>query len=170
MGSTRLSVLEGVRAALQAGGRGDRIGAAERGLPKPLLEVGGVPMVERLLRQMILAGVRSVTVVTGWQGTRVEEHLSDLRDLPDDLDMSFIRETRPRGNVGALRDLPRDGKDILLSFADLVTDLDFAALVKRHRTSGADITLTSHYESHKLQLGELEVDGPAVTGYREKPT
>jgi NDP-sugar pyrophosphorylase family protein len=143
--------------------------ATLEGPPKPLLEVGGVPMVERLLRQLVDAGVRAVTVITGWKAEIVEAHIRGLRDLPDDLDVGFIRELRPRGNIGSLADLPRDGKTVVLTFGDLVTDLDFAALIERHRSWGADATLTSHYELHRLELGELHVEGDDVTGYQEKP-
>ena len=58
---------------------------------------------------------------------------------------------------------------MLLCFADLVTDIDFAKLLAIHRERGRDVTLTSHYEHHQLTLGELLVEGDEVRGYQEKP-
>jgi len=158
-----------VHAVLQAGGKGSRLRDASGDTPKPLLCVGGLPMVERLLRQLLRAGARRITLITGWKADALEAHLCGLDGLPEDLDLRFLRESVERGNVGSLARLPRDGAPVLFCFADLVTDLDFAELARRHRRSRADVTLTSHWESHRLGLGELTTEGERVVGYSEKP-
>jgi NDP-sugar pyrophosphorylase family protein len=151
---------------LQAGGRGERLASD---LPKPLAKVGGRAMAERLLRRFLAAGGRRATIVTGWKADEVEAHFRALPDLPDDLALAFLREERPRGNAGALARFADGDRPVLLCFADLVTDLDFAALAAVHGERGCDATLCSHYESHRVRLGELEADGIRITGYREKP-
>jgi mannose-1-phosphate guanylyltransferase len=158
-----------VHAVLQAGGRGERLREVSGDVPKALLRVGGVPMVERLLRQLVAAGIRRITVITGWKADPLEAHLRALAGLPADLELRFLRETAARGNVGSLARLPRDRDPVLLCFADLVTDLDFAKLARRHREGCAAVTLASHWESHRLTLGELATDGERVVGYEEKP-
>lgn len=158
-----------VRAVLQAGGRGERLRPATDTTPKPLLPVAGVPMVERLLRQLLAAGVRDVTVITGWLGEKIEAHLAGLPDLPADLKMDFLTEETPLGNAGALRLVADGDGPVLLTFGDLVTDLDYTRLLAIHQERGADVTLTSHYETTRLRLGELVVEGDTVTGYLEKP-
>jgi NDP-sugar pyrophosphorylase family protein len=65
--------------------------------------------------------------------------------------------------------VPLDRPLALLMFGDLVTDLDFRELIDRHARLGVDILLASHHETHRLQLGELQVVGERVVGYREKP-
>jgi len=160
----------GVHAVLQAGGRGERLREVSGDVPKALLRVGGVPMVERLLRQLLQAGVLRVTVITGWKADAIERYLGSLEGLPADLDLRVLREADARGNVGSLAQLTRDdGAPVLLCFADLVTDLDFAKLAQRHRESGVAVTLASHWESHRLTLGELATEGERVVGYTEKP-
>lgn len=156
------------RAVLQAGGRGERMGALTEALPKPMLPVAGVPMVERLLRQLLAAGLRDVTVVTGHLGERCQEHLARLPDLPADLRLHFHAEGAARGNAGALAELA-DDRPCLFLFADLVTDLDLGALLREHARGGASATLCSHYEAHRVRLGELLVEGERVVGYLEKP-
>jgi UDP-N-acetyl-D-glucosamine dehydrogenase len=155
-----------IRAVLQAGGQGQRMGDATR--PKPMQPVGGVPMVERLLRQIVDAGIRQVTVITGWQGHTIEQHLRSAEGLPSDLDLSFLREGVPRGNAGALALVPRD-LPVLMAFADLVTDLDFRELYRIHQTRKAEVTLATHDEQIRLRLGEVVVQGDSVEGYLEKP-
>ncbi len=159
----------GVHGVLQAGGQGSRLRPASPELPKPLVQVGGVAMVERLLRQFVDCGVKRISILTGYRGDQIEAHVRGLRDLPADVQIELIREAQPMGNIGALRQLASVTDPILFAFGDLVTDLDFAALVERHRHQGAHVTLTSHYETHRLQLGELLVEEQAVTGYQEKP-
>jgi NDP-sugar pyrophosphorylase family protein len=158
-----------VRGVLQAGGMGSRLYPATANLPKPLLKVGGVPMVERLLRQFVDAGIREITVITGFLAAQVESHLNTLTGLPDDLQIDILREPRAMGNIGALALLPRNEKPVLFAFGDLVTNLDFARLLRIHAAADSQATLTSHYENHRLTLGELVVDGDEVTGYHEKP-
>jgi NDP-sugar pyrophosphorylase family protein len=163
-----MSGFRNVRVVLQAGGKGTRIQAGTP-TPKPLLMVDGVPMLERLLRQMVNAGARTVTVIVEYQADRVEAYVRSLSWLPGDLDLAFLRERSPRGNIGALSDLPSDGRQALLCFADLVTNIDFGQLLAIHEERRADVTLASHYEQYQVRLGELETDGTQVLDYREKP-
>ena len=151
---------------LQAGGRGDRMASA---VPKPLLRVGGMPMAERLLRQFVASGGRRATVITGWKAEEVEAHFRSLTDLPSGLRLDFLREDRPRGNAGALAAFANRDRPVLLCFADLVTNLDFAVLAAVHSERGCDITLCSHFESHRVRLGELATQGIEVIAYLEKP-
>lgn len=146
-----------------------RLRPATEEVPKPMLEVAGVPMVERLVRGLVRDGVDRVTVITGHRGEVVRRHLAGLADLGRGAQIDFLAEPAPLGNVGGLRLVKVERPLVLFAFGDLVTDLDFAELVVRHDRAGADVLLASHYEAHKLQLGELVVEGDQVVGYREKP-
>lgn len=158
-----------IRAVLQAGGKGTRLYPATTNLPKPLLRVGEVPLLERLLRQVLESGIRDITIITGWLGEQVQAHVESLRDLPRDLVLQFVQEPRQLGNIGGLALTPRKPGPILFAFGDLLTDLDFRQLISLHLETGSDITLTSHYEQHRLTLGELMVEDHTVVGYKEKP-
>jgi len=158
--------LKGIHVVLQAGGRGERLRNCES-LPKPLFEVGGVSMLERLLRQMIEGGAAAITVITGFGSERVEQAVLEGGFVwPEP--PTFIREATPRGNAGSLAQARRD-LTCLFCFADLVTDIDFGRLVSIHRARQAAVTLASHYESLQVRLGELIVEGDRVVQYREKP-
>jgi NDP-sugar pyrophosphorylase family protein len=158
-----------VQAVLQAGGRGERLRPLTDTTPKPLVPVAGMPMIERLVRQLADSGVRTITVITAWLGHRIEEHLGAVTGLPPELQMSFLRERSPLGTLGALGSIePRHVRTLFL-FADLVTDLDFRQLFAVHLDRGADMTLASHLEGHRLRLGEIESKGDRVTAYSEKP-
>lgn len=155
---------------LQAGGRGQRIQPLSDLQPKPLLPVCGIPMIEMLFRQIVSAGFRKITVITGYGKDALVEHIeSILKLLPHDVRVRFHHEDHPQGNLGALGDIDTGLRSALLLFADLVTDLDFVQLLRVHREKGCNITLTSHYERYRLRLGEICVTGERVTDYQEKP-
>jgi NDP-sugar pyrophosphorylase family protein len=126
-------------------------------------------MLERLLTQFADAGLSSVTVVTGWLGALVERRLDELTDIRSRLDVSVLRESAPRGTMGALSSLATSDRRVLFAFGDLVTDLPFDELLARHDEAGADLTLASHIERQRLQLGEIHVEDGVVVGYEEKP-
>jgi len=159
-----------LHALVQAGGQGQRIRAVAAGRPKPLVELGSVSILERLLRRMIDFGIKRITVVIGPGGNAIEQHLTALRkSIPSDICIFIEREMRPAGNAGALGVVDFDGRPALLCFGDLVTELDFGQLFAIHRERACDITLASHIENHQLSLGELLVAGDEVQRYQEKP-
>jgi NDP-sugar pyrophosphorylase family protein len=158
-----------VHAFVQAGGKGLRLRPATLDRPKPMLAVGGMPMVERLLRQLVAAGIRRITVITGYRGEVVRAHLTGLEDLAAQATIDFFAESEPLGNAGSLGRIPAERPLALLAFGDLVTDLDFAELIHRRASGDMDVLLASHLEEHRLQLGELLVEGERVVGYQEKP-
>ena len=163
--------LTDARIVLQAGGDGRRLKSVDDSRAKPMLTVGGKPIIERLLAQLVAAGSREFIVVTGSTGDAIEEHITALaRTAFRGADISFYREPQPLGNAGALARLRRGTGTTVFLFADLVTDIDFAALLRTHHERACDITLASHYEEHRLSLGELVTEGDAVMDYLEKPT
>jgi NDP-mannose synthase len=154
---------------LQAGGRGARLRPATDSVPKPLLPAAGTPLIERLFRQLQNAGFHRFTVIVGWLGDVVEEHMRSLVDSRGDIVIDFIREHEPMGNVGALHALCPTREPTLLVFCDLFTEMDFAALVGFHLSSDTDLTLASHTITRQIEYGQLICDGERVRNYLEKP-
>jgi NDP-sugar pyrophosphorylase family protein len=162
--------LQEIHALVQAGGQGERIRSVAAGRPKPMVQLGSVSLLERLLRRIIEFGIKRITVVISPRGNAIEQHIAALKKLlPADVCIFIQRELQPAGNAGALGMVDFEGRPALLCFGDLVTELDFGLLFAIHRERGCDITLTSHIESHQLSLGELVVAGDEVQRYQEKP-
>jgi NDP-sugar pyrophosphorylase family protein len=158
-----------VQVVIQAGGRGERLRPLTLETPKPLVPVAGMPMVERLIRQMCDAGLRQFIVLTSWLGDRVIEHLARLEDLPSDVKFEFQSEDWGLGTIGGCARLAPCRDPVVLAFGDLVTDMRFDQLLAVHQGGGAAITLASHTESYRLRLGEIVEQEGRVTAYREKP-
>jgi len=122
------------------------------------------------MQQLALAGFQKFTVITGFGGAMIQEHVKAFaQTLPENVRVNFYQEPREMGNAGAVADVVKNASTVLLVFADLFTEIDFARLVEIHSNRNNDVTLASHYEEHHLTLGEIEAEGNIVTDYVEKP-
>jgi NDP-mannose synthase len=159
-----------MKAVILAGGRGTRLRPYTTSFPKPLMPIGEHPVLEILLRQLKRHGVTEVTVLTGHLAYLIEAYFGDGAELG--LKLEFIREDAPLGTAGPLRALRSAiAGDFMVMNGDLLTDVDFGALVDQHRASGADVTISTCRRPERLELGVLTIaDGGRVTGYDEKPT
>jgi NDP-sugar pyrophosphorylase family protein len=109
------------KAVVLAAGRGTRMGELTGKVPKPLLRVGGKPLIEHVLDNMRAAGVRRVLVVTGYQAELIENHLAAFP-----LEVEFRRQW-PLDGTGSAALLARDfaGADnFLLTYGDILADSD----------------------------------------------
>ena len=152
-------------ALVQAGGRGSRMGTDT---PKPLVRVGARTLIEHNVLRALRAGAREVFVALHHRADEIEAQLRAA--LEDDAPLRIVREPRPLGTIGALGLFDTEAAAVLTTNGDLLSAIDFRALVAAHFASGADATVATHEERHRLQLGEVLNDGDRLTGYREKPT
>jgi MurNAc alpha-1-phosphate uridylyltransferase len=119
-----------------AAGRGERMGALTASEPKPLLEVGGVPLVERHLARLAAAGFHDVVINLSYRGTRIRERLGDGGRF--DLQIAYSEEGEPPLETagGIVHALPLLGPDrFLLVNSDVYTDLDLGAFAARAQAS-----------------------------------
>ncbi len=160
-----------MKAVILAGGKGTRLAPLTTELPKPLVPVGGIPILEIVIRQIIAAGFTEATLALGHLGDRIETFFANHREIRDRISIRYVRETRPLGTAGALRLVPGLDEHFLVMNGDILTNLDFKALMDFHRKSGAALTIAAHRKKVDIGLGVLEMDaGQArVRGYREKP-
>ncbi|MCZ7551720.1 MAG: sugar phosphate nucleotidyltransferase [Anaerolineales bacterium] len=159
-----------MKAIVLAGGKGARLAPYTRILPKPLMPIGDLPILEILLRQMRSAGVREVILTVGYLGELMRAFFQDGSRLGLRIDYSF--EEQPLGTAGPLA-LVADRLDdtFLVTNGDVLTTLDLRELVDDHRSSGAAATIASHARAVKIDLGVLQFDGDrCLKGYIEKPT
>jgi glucose-1-phosphate cytidylyltransferase len=144
------------------GGRGTRLNG-ER--PKPLIEIGGRPIVWHVVSIYAAQGFREFVLLTGYQGDVVAEWAAGA-DWPASVEcVDTGVETPTGGRVHAVRD--RIDATFCLTYADGVADVDLAALLDHHRAAGALATMT--VVRPELPFGVAVLDGTRVTGFREKP-
>jgi len=158
-----------MRAVVMAGGQGTRMRPYTTVLPKPLLPVGERPILAILLEQLAAAGVTRVDLCLGHLGELIRAYLADAPLPLGGLRLVLHTEPEPMGTAGALRDLPGLDEPFLVLNGDVLTAIDPGAVMAAHRSSGADLTVTTQVRETTIGAGVLELDGDAVTGYEEKP-
>lgn len=144
-------------AVLLAGGAGTRLSAAAPGVPKPLVEVDGRPVLHWHLDLLHRHGVRRVTVTTGHLAVVVESWLT--RYAPLGLEIRVVREPRPLGTAGALALAPwlSEGPTFVL-YGDVLVEMDLRRLAEFHRAGDAAATLVVHPNGHPHDSDLVDAD------------
>lgn len=158
-----------MRAVVMAGGRGTRMLPYTTVLPKPLLPVGERPILAIVLEQLAAAGTERVDLCVGYLGELIRAYLMQAALEIGDLEVVLHEEAEPLGTAGALRELPAFDAPFLSLNGDVLTSLDFAALMREHRASGAALTVAVQPRETPIGSGVLELAGDRVTAYVEKP-
>ena len=160
------------RAVVLAGGRGSRLAPYTTVLPKPLLPVGERPILEILLRQLGAAGFDDVTLAVGHLAHLVRAVVGD--GSAHAVSIRYHEEERALGTAGPLASIADLDETFVLVNGDVLTTLDFRALVRAHRQAGNELTIATHRRTVLADYGVLHTDGAVgathrVTGYDEKP-
>jgi NDP-sugar pyrophosphorylase family protein len=154
-----------VEAIILAGGKAERLGDAAGGRPKALVEVAGRPLVAYAVARLAAAGVQRVILsCAAGQGELFERELDGLAP-----ELVPVEESEPLGRGGGIRFAARsraeDG-DVLAMNGDELLDVDFGALLERHRESGAAATITVARPDSPFGVVEVTYED-RVTGFSE---
>jgi NDP-sugar pyrophosphorylase family protein len=157
-----------MRAVVLAGGRGTRLAPYTTVLPKPLMPVGDMPILELLIRSLARAGITDITLAVGHLSSLLMAYFGDGEHLSVSIDYSL--EDSPLGTAGPLRLIPNLDDSFLVMNGDLLTDLDFGAMISAHRQKAATVTVGTYQRDVQIDLGVIEHDQDGrVTRYIEKP-
>ncbi len=159
-----------VTALVMAGGLGRRLGEITRSRPKPLVEVGGRPMLDHVLGRLEDAGVRRIFVAIHYLADQIENFVGVRRNRAE---IQLVREEVGLGTAGALRLLPPAAlaHPILVSNADVMTQVDFAALADFHGRHGHEGTIAVAQHELKIPFGVVRYDEAGLfANIEEKPS
>lgn len=157
------------KVVILAGGKGTRLKPFTASFPKPLVPIGSMPILEILLRQLQRQGFRDITLTVGHLAELIRAYFGDHRRLSELLDIRFVFEEEPTGTAGSLASVPGLDDTFLTMNGDVLTNLDFNALVRSHRESGAILTIAAHTKHVKIDLGVLDSTDGWLQDYVEKP-
>jgi NDP-sugar pyrophosphorylase family protein len=156
-------------AVIMAGGEGTRLRPMTHRVPKPMLDIGGVPMIERQIERLVRAGIRRVYISVNYLGHVIEEHFGD--GSTHGVEICYLREVERLGTAGALSLLPEQpDAPVLVMNGDILTTSDFGSLFSFHAAYGAHITVAAVDYRVNIPYGVLQVDGAYVTAVTEKPS
>jgi NDP-sugar pyrophosphorylase family protein len=158
-----------MKAVILAGGKGARLAPYTQILPKPLMPIGDMPILEILLRQIKRAQVDEVVLTVGHLAHLMRAFFQDGKRLC--LKISYSYEDHPLGTAGPLSLVAGLDETFLVANGDVLTTLDIRSLIDFHRSSNAIATIAAHTRKVKIDLGVIQTNGSnQVTGYIEKPT
>ncbi|MFC1674296.1 NDP-sugar synthase [Candidatus Omnitrophota bacterium] len=157
------------QAIILAGGKGSRLEPYTASIPKPLMPVGELPILEIVIRQLRYYGFRRIKIAVGHLSGLIKAHFADGKRFDVKIEYSF--EDKPLGTVGPLSIIEDLDQDFLILNGDLVTDLDFAELLRFHVKKKNLATIGIYKKDLKIDLGIIEFDEHRnVSDYIEKPT
>lgn len=147
-----------MKTILMAGGRGTRIAELFPNIPKPMIPVDGMPILEREIRSLASQGFKDIILTVGYLADKIISYFGDGRQLGVNIDY-FIEDT-PLGNAGALfRMKDKIGAEpFLLLNADAAFDVDFNRMVALHNNHGGLVTIFTHPNSHPYDSGLIIAD------------
>lgn len=156
------------RVLIMAGGEGLRLRPLTENLPKPMLPVGGRPIVERIVATLRNQGLRDIFVSVRYLKDKIIDHFGDGSRFG--VRIAYVEEDEPLGTAGALSRLPPTTRPTLLMNADLLTDLDFRKMIEFHHDNQADITMAVKAHGFQVPYGVVRMEMNRVVGLEEKPS
>jgi NDP-sugar pyrophosphorylase family protein len=158
-----------MRAVILAGGKGVRLAPLTEVIPKPLVPLGGMPIMEVVIRQLKQHGFQKVTLAVGYMADLLKAYFQDGSKWGLSLDYSY--EVSPLGTAGPLALIDDLKETFLVMNADVLTSLNYFDLLSFHRQHGGVATISSYQKEVKIDLGVIVADGSyTVKDYIEKPT
>lgn len=151
-----------MKTILMAGGRGTRIAELFPNIPKPLIPVDGMPILEREIRSLAAQGFDDIILTVGYLADKIIDYFGDGSQLGVKIEY-FVEET-PLGNAGALFRLREKigNEPFFLLNADAAFDVDFNRMYDFHKQHGGLVTLFTHPNSHPYDSGLIIADEKGI--------
>ncbi|MEM1419937.1 MAG: glucose-1-phosphate cytidylyltransferase [Pseudomonadota bacterium] len=181
-----------MKVAILAGGKGTRLAEETSVRPKPMVEIGGRPILWHIMMIYSQYGLNDFAVALGYKGEHIKKYFADYSTLTGDLTVKVgngdhpqvvqhLRQPHPNWNIdlvetgmetltgGRVKRLqPAIGNEtFMLTWGDGVSDIDIDALLKFHRSHGKLATVTA--VRPPARYGHMRFDGDMVTAFEEKP-
>lgn len=154
-----------MKAVIMAGGKGTRIRAITSNIPKPMIRIGEVPVLEHEIKSLQKQGFQEIIITVSYLGQIIMDYFGDgsrnspATGEPFGVHIEYFVEEIPLGNAGALYKLRNElTEDFLLLNADVFFDVDFNRFVAYHKKKGGLVTLFTHPNNHPYDSGLLIAD------------
>jgi len=151
-----------------AGGQGTRLRPFTITIPKPLLPVGDIPILEVVIRQMIGAGIKHIVLALGHMAPLFMGLIGDGSRWG--VRIEYLIEDEHLGTAGILRSIAATQGELLVMNGDVLTTLDYSGLIQAHRSTGAWATIALSHRKVEIGYGVVEAKNGFLESYREKPT
>ena len=153
---------------IMAGGKGSRLRPHTEACPKPMLPVGGKPMLEHIVERAILDGFSKFIFAVHYLGHMVEDYFGDGSRL--NVKIEYLKENEPLGTAGALSLLENKlNAPFIVTNGDVITDIRYGELLDFHIRHDAAATMAVRLHEWQHPFGVVQMNGLEITGFEEKP-
>jgi glucose-1-phosphate cytidylyltransferase len=179
-----------MKTVILAGGLGTRISEESHLRPKPMIEIGGTPILWHIMKTYSHYGFNDFIICCGYKGDMIKEYFANYYLYRSDVTFDFsdnnnlmihnnVAEpwrvtlidtgfsTMTGGRIRRIRDYVKN-EPFMVTYGDGVSDVNIPALISQHKESGRTLTLTATQPSGRFGVLEIDVDTNTVTGFREK--
>lgn len=160
--------LNDVSVVIMAGGRGTRLYPYTKILPKPLIPIGDIPIMERIISKFRDANVKVFYATVNYRKGMIKSYFNDMTK---DYTINYVEEDKPLGTAGSLKLLPkRFDKPFIVTNCDILIHADYNDIYKYHMDSGNELTIVSALKNIVVPYGVIHSsENGAVESMEEKP-
>ncbi len=153
---------------IMAGGLGTRLGDLTKNTPKPMLEVGGKPILERIIAKFIEQGFSKFFISVNHKKEVIKDYFKNGEDL--DIEIKYLEENKRLGTAGALSLIEDELSDpIIIINGDVLSLINYSEFLNFHSTEKSVATMCVKEYEHIVPYGVIETAGNSITGLSEKP-
>lgn len=154
---------------IMAGGRGERLRPLTDKLPKPLLPIGGKPIIEHNIDRLKDYGVKNFWITLNYLGEKIEAFFQSGKNK--NIQIQYVKEPLFLGTIGAVSMIKSlENEAVLVMNSDLLTSIDFEDFYKHFVETNADMAVASIPYKLNIPYAVLEVEHGKITSFKEKPT
>jgi len=156
---------------LMAGGLGSRLYPITKDTPKPMIKLGSKPILHEIVQSFVSQGFTNIILSVNYKKKQIIEYFQDGREFGASI--TYVEEDRPLGTAGALSLIKEKlwkYKQFIVMNGDILAQVDFVDLLKKHNDNNADITVCTRKYSFEIPFGVIQSEGNLITDIVEKPS
>jgi len=155
---------------IMAGGFGSRLMPLTKNTPKPMLEVGGKPILERIIDEFVEQGFHDFYISVYYLSEQIKDYFGDGCDK--NINIKYLEEESPMGTGGCLSLLPKplSAKPYIVTNGDILTAVDYLSLLDFHEKNASLATMATRNLEIKVPFGVVEKSGTHLKNLVEKPS
>lgn len=164
----RKKSLEDVPVVVMAGGKGTRLYPYTKILPKPLIPIGDIPIMERIINRFSAYGIRKFYATVNYRKSMIKSYFSELQS---EYEVCYVEEDQPLGTAGSLHLIKEDfGKPFFVTNCDILIDADYEDIYNYHRQADNELTIVTSLKNIVVPYGVVHSsENGAVERMEEKP-
>lgn len=156
------------KVVIMAGGLGSRLGELTEKFPKPMLKVGGKPILETIISNFTGSGFNNIALSVNYLGEVIEDYFKDGSNFNSKIE--YLREPKRLGTAGSLTLLEDRGNEPLVVMnGDILTNVNFEELLNFHKENKNDVTVCVREYNYNIPYGVVKINNDKILKIEEKP-